>query len=92
MTSKFDKTIPVVAGIWPLVSYKNAMFLKTEVPGVVVPDEIISRMEKAKTKEDGIKIGLDIAREMKERLSSSVQGYQVSAPFGKVDIAINVLK
>jgi homocysteine S-methyltransferase len=91
-TSKFDKTIPVVAGIWPLVSYKNAMFLKTEVPGVVVPDEIISRMEKAKTKEDGIKIGLDIAREMKERLSSSVQGYQVSAPFGKVDIAINVLK
>lgn len=87
----YHRTIPVVAGIWPLVSYKNAMFLKTEVPGVVVPDSIIERMEKAKTKEDGIKIGLEIAREMKEEISNSVQGYQISAPFGKVDIAIDVL-
>ncbi len=90
--NNYHKTIPVVAGIWPLVSYKNAMFLKTEVPGVVVPDSIITRMEKAKTKEDGIKIGLDIAKEMKEKIKDSVQGFQVSAPFGKVDIAIAVLK
>ena len=91
-----DKTdnisIPVVAGIWPLVSYKNAMFLKTEVPGVNVPDSVIKRMEKAKTKEDGLKIGLEIAVEMKEKLASFVSGYQVSAPFGKVDLAIDVLQ
>ena len=91
-----DKTdnisIPLVAGIWPLVSYKNAMFLKTEVPGVNVPDSVIKRMEKAKTKEDGLKIGLEIAVEMKEKLASFVQGYQVSAPFGKVDLAIDVLQ
>ena len=85
-------SLPVVAGIWPLVSYRNALFLKTEVPGVVVPDKIIKRMEKAVTKEDGLNIGLEIAREMKDKLSSYVQGYQVSAPFGNVELAIDVLR
>lgn len=83
--------LPVVAGIWPLVSYRNAMFLKTEVPGVSVPDSVIERMEKAKTKEDGIRIGLEIAIEMKQKLSPYVQGYQISAPFGKVECAVDVL-
>ena len=83
--------IPVVAGIWPLVSYKNAMFLKTEVPGVIVPDSIIDRMSRAKTKDDGVKIGLEISIEMRNAISDSVQGYQISAPFGKVENAINVL-
>lgn len=90
--SQLDKHLPLVAGIWPLVSYRNAMFLKTEVPGVVVPDSIIERMSKAKTKEDGVKIGVEIAREMKEKISSYVQGYQISAPFGKIKAAIDVLR
>ncbi len=87
-----DIDIPLVAGIWPLVSYRNAMFLKTEVPGVVVPDSIIERMSKATTKEDGIKIGLEIAIEMKNKIAPFVAGYQVSAPFGKVECAVEVLK
>lgn len=88
---RIPSQLPLVAGIWPLVSYRNAMFLKTEVPGVFVPDNVIERMEKAKTKEDGIKIGLEIAIEMKQKLAPYVQGYQVSAPFGKVDRAVDVL-
>ncbi len=84
--------IPVVAGIWPLVSLKNALFLKNEVPGVYVPDDVIEKMEKAKTKEDGIKYGVEIAREIKEKISPYVEGYQISAPFGKVDIALDVVK
>ena len=84
--------LPIVAGIWPLVSYKNAMFLKTEVPGVVVPDSVIERMSRAKTKEDGLKTGIEIAREMRDKISSSVQGYQISAPFGKTECAIEVVK
>ena len=83
---------PIVAGIWPLVSLKNALFLKNEVPGVFVPDSVIKKMEKAKTKEDGIKYGIEIAREIKEKINSYVGGYQISAPFGKVDIALNVAK
>ena len=84
--------LPVVAGIWPLVSLKNALFLKNEVPGVYVPDSVIEIMEKAKTKEDGIKYGIEIAQKIKEEIAPYVNGYQVSAPFGKVDIALEVLK
>lgn len=84
--------LPVVAGIWPLVSYKNALFLKNEVPGVDVPESVLNRMEKAVTKEDGCKIGLELATEMRDIISDFVQGYQVSAPFGKVELAIDVIK
>jgi homocysteine S-methyltransferase len=87
-----DIHLPLVAGIWPLVSLKNALFLKNEVPGVVVPDSVIEKMEKAKTKEDGVKYGVEIAHEIKEIISSYVNGYQISAPFGRVDIGLEVVK
>jgi len=83
--------IPVVAGVWPLVSFRNAEFLKNEVPGVEVPDSILERMSHAKTKEDGRKLGVEIAREICEVISDRVAGYQVSAPFGIVDLALQVL-
>ncbi len=84
--------IPVVAGVWPLVSFRNAEFLNTEVPGVEVPASILERMSTAKTKEDGRKIGIEIAREICERISDRVAGFQVSAPFGIVDLALQVLE
>jgi len=89
---KHTRTIPVVAGVWPLVSLRNAEFLNTEVPGVEVPAAILERMSKAKTKEDGRKIGIEIAREICERIADRVAGYQVSAPFGIVDLALQVLE
>lgn len=84
--------IPVVAGIWPLVSARNAEFLANEVPGVTVPEAVISRMREAnaKSKEHAIREGIDIAREMLERVKPYVQGVQVSAPFGKVSLALDV--
>ena len=90
-TEDKNKSLPIVAGIWPLVSLKNALFLKNEVPGVYVPDEIITKMEKAKTKEDGIKYGIEIAHEIKEKINPYVSGYQISAPFGRVDVALEVI-
>jgi methionine synthase I (cobalamin-dependent)/5,10-methylenetetrahydrofolate reductase len=89
---KHTRTIPVVAGVWPLVSLRNAEFLNTEVPGVEVPAAILERMSAAKTKEDGRKIGIEIAREICERIADRVAGYQVSAPFGIVDLALQVLE
>jgi homocysteine S-methyltransferase len=88
------KRIPIIAGIWPLVSLRNAEFLANEVPGVTVPPHIIDRMRKAndKSKEHGVKEGIAIAREMLERVRPSVQGVQVSAPFGKVELALEVFK
>ena len=86
--------IPIVAGIWPLVSLRNAEFLANEVPGVVVPPQIIERMgvASAKSKEHGVAEGIAIAREMLERVKPYVQGVQVSAPFGKVDLALEVFR
>ena len=86
--------IPVVAGIWPLVSVRNAEFLANEVPGVMVPDEIIARMRRAneKSKEHAVAEGIAVAREMFERVRPEVQGVQVSAPFGKVELALQVFE
>ena len=84
--------IPIIAGIWPLVSVRNAEFLANEVPGVSVPDAIIARMRRAneKSKEHAIAEGIAIARDMLERIKPLVQGVQVSAPFGKVELALQV--
>ncbi|HEV7990902.1 MAG TPA: bifunctional homocysteine S-methyltransferase/methylenetetrahydrofolate reductase [Gemmatimonadaceae bacterium] len=83
---------PIVAGIWPLVSVRNAEFLANEVPGVSVPQHVIDRMRKAseRSKEHAIAEGLTIAREMLDRVRDGVQGVQVSAPFGKVELALEV--
>ena len=85
-------SIPIVAGVWPLVSFRNAEFLANEVPGVEVPDAIRERMSHAKTKEDGRKLGIEIAREIRDRIADRVAGYQVSAPFGIVELALQVLE
>jgi len=84
--------IPVVAGIWPLVSVRNAEFLANEVPGVVVPDEVITRMRRAndQSREHAVAEGIAMAREMLTRVREAVDGVQVSAPFGKVDLALQV--
>ncbi len=85
-------SIPIVAGVWPLVSFRNAEFLANEVPGVEVPDAIRERMSHAKTKEDGRRLGIEIAREIRDRIADRVAGYQVSAPFGIVELALQVLE
>ena len=86
--------IPIIAGVWPLVSLRNAEFLANEVPGVTVPEHVIARMRRAneKSKEHGVQEGIAIAREMLERVRPSVQGVQVSAPFGKVELALEVFQ
>jgi len=88
---ELDKT-PLIAGIWPLASLRNAEFMRNEVPGVVVPDSVIARMAAAKTKEEQCECGIQMAREAIDRIRSRVAGVQVSAPFGKVSIAIAVIR
>jgi homocysteine S-methyltransferase len=88
---KHHRTIPILAGIYPLLSFKNAEFMSSHVPGVVVPAAILERMSKCTTKEDGIKVGIEIAREIREQIADVVAGFQVSAPMGRVNIALDVL-
>jgi homocysteine S-methyltransferase len=86
--------LPVVAGIWPLLSYRNAQFMNNEVPGVSVPDDVMERMRVAsdKSKEHGLREGIAIARETLERVRDRVAGVQVSAPLGRVDLALQVFE
>jgi homocysteine S-methyltransferase len=85
---------PIVAGIWPLISLRNAEFLANEVPGVSVPEEVLARMRKAQEggKEAALAEGVAIARDMFDRVKRMVQGVQVSAPFGRVEVALQVFQ
>jgi methionine synthase / methylenetetrahydrofolate reductase(NADPH) len=84
--------IPIIAGIWPLVSIRNAEFMNNEVPGASVPDEIMKRMHATKTKEEARMLGLQIARETVAELRPYISGVQISMPFGNVNYPIEVLK
>lgn len=84
--------IPIIAGIWPLTSLRNAEFMNNEVPGIEIPDNIIEKMKKPKTPEDSKKLGVEIAIEMVESLNNNIEGVQVSAPFGRIDLALDVIK
>jgi len=86
--------IPIIAGIWPLVSYRNAEFLHNEVPGVRVTPSIMDRMRAASnvSKEAGREEGLKIARESLLEVRDEIQGVQVSAPFGNVRYALEVFQ
>ncbi len=83
--------IPIIAGIWPLTSFRNAQFMHNEVPGVEIPDEVMARMSEPKDPEEAKKVGVEIAQEMIAELGRAVQGIQVSAPFGRIDLALKVL-
>src|ERR1700726_1915275 len=83
--------IPVIAGIWPLVSVRNAEFMKNELR-VSVPDSIVERMAKASTPEAAREEGVAIAREMLIAVRGMVQGAQISAPSGRYTAAADVLE
>lgn len=80
----------LIAGIWPLVSLRNAEFMKNEVPGVFVPDSIIERIGRFETRDDQLRAGIEIAQTMVEEVLGFVSGIQVSAPFGRYPLALEV--
>jgi methionine synthase I (cobalamin-dependent)/5,10-methylenetetrahydrofolate reductase len=86
--------LPIVAGIWPLLSHRNAQFMNNEVPGVNVPNDVMERMRIAsdKGKEFALREGVAIARETLARVRGQVAGVQVSAPLGRVDLALQVFE
>ena len=83
--------IPVIAGIWPLTSLKNAEFMRNDLK-VSVPEEIMRRMAACATPEASKAEGILIAQEMLREVQPQVQGVQVSAPFGKYEAAAKVLE
>lgn len=82
--------LPVIAGVWPLTSFRNAQFMRDEVPGVVVPDWIMKRMASSSDREEQRAAGIAIAKEIMAKIRDRVQGVQVNAPFGNVKIALKI--
>ena len=81
--------IPFVAGIWPLTSYRNAEFMANELR-VPVPEEYMNRMRRADSADKARAEGILIACEMAQRVRPMVQGVQLSAPFGRYEMAVQV--
>jgi len=86
--------IPILAGIWPLWSLRNAEFMHNEVPGAVIPPEIMERMRKAQdiSPERARNEGIAIAREILAAVKGMVGGVQISPPLGKIELALEVLE
>jgi methionine synthase I (cobalamin-dependent)/5,10-methylenetetrahydrofolate reductase len=81
--------IPVIAGVWPLTSLRNAEFMVNELRAPV-PEQLMERMRRADSADKARQEGVAIAREMVGRVRSLVQGVQLSAPFGRYQMAIEV--
>jgi homocysteine S-methyltransferase len=82
--------IPVIAGIWPLTSLRNAELMKNDLR-VSIPEKIMLRMAQADSPEAARREGILIAREMVEAVRPLVQGVQIAAPFGRFEIAAEVI-
>ena len=81
-----------MAGIWPLIRLRNAQFMNNEVPGVSIPSRVIDRMAKARSKEEALDTGAEIASDLRRELEPHVQGFQISAPFGRIELALRVAR
>ncbi|MDR3674673.1 MAG: bifunctional homocysteine S-methyltransferase/methylenetetrahydrofolate reductase [Acidobacteriota bacterium] len=82
--------LPVIAGVWPLTSFRNAEFMNNEVPGISVPPAVMERMRAADSGERARQEGLKIAQETLLEIRSLVQGVQIAAPFGRYALAVEV--
>jgi len=85
-----DHRIPIIAGIWPLISLRNAEYMKNDLR-IAMPEEIMLRMAQADTPDAARAEGICIAQEMLEAVRPYVEGVQVSAPYGHYDIAAEVI-
>ena len=87
-----DIKVPLLMGVWPLASYRNAEFMNNEVPGVHIPDTVMARMKVANKGPKARKEGIAIAREMIARFRDRVQGIYIMPPFGRLKAALSVLE
>jgi len=86
------KKIPVMLGLLPLYSFKNAEFVHNEVPGMNIPEDLRKRMEACKTKEAGMEEGIKIARELLVQCKPGMSGVYTMPPFGLAHLAVEVLR
>jgi homocysteine S-methyltransferase len=84
--------VKVIAGIMPVVSYKNAVFLNNEVPGIEIPEHIVRRFSPAMSKEEGENAGAEIALEIATKIRPYVDGFYMIIPFARTELVLGILK
>jgi len=82
----------ILCGIMPLISYRNACFIKNEISGIHVPEEIVARYQPEMSREEAENVGAAIAREMMEMLDPIADGYYFMLPFNRVSLMDKILK
>ena len=82
----------ILCGIMPLVSRKNALFMKNEISGVNVTDELIERYPENGTKEEGEAVGIALAKEVIRMIDDFADGYYFTFPFNRVYMLPKILE
>ncbi len=81
----------ILCGIMPFVSLKNATFIKNEMTGIDVDDEVLSRYREDMTKAEGEEVGIELAKEIMEMTKDFADGYYFSFPFNRVSMLEKIL-
>ena len=76
----------------PLVSYRNAVFMKNEITGIHVPDEIIAKYDSGMNREEAEEVGIDIAVDIAEKLYDTADGYYFMVPFNRAPMIAEIMK
>ena len=82
----------IICGIMPLVSYRNALFMKNEITGIHVPDEIIARYDPDMSREEAAKIGVEISCEIAEKLWNIADGFYFMVPFNRAELIAEIME
>lgn len=82
----------ILCGLMPLISYRNASFIKNEILGIHVPDDVLERFQPEMTREEGEAAGVEIAREVMQQLEPIADGYYFMLPFNRVHLVEQILK
>lgn len=87
-----SKGVKVLVGIMPLVSYRNASFIKNEVPGMVIPQELVDRFDPDMTREESTQVGVEIAADIAERCMPYADGFYFVTPFNRAEVIQKVIE
>ena len=88
---KENTDVKILGGILPVVSYRNAVFLNNELPGVTIPEECINRFTADMTREEGQAVGVDIAVSIGKKLKDICDGLYFITPFGRVNMIVDIV-
>ena len=89
---KTRKKAKILAGVMPIVSYKNALFLDNEIPGISIPSQYIDRFSPDMDRQEAEDIGIEIAVELIDKIKQYVDGLYLITPFNRVNMIIRILK